>query len=117
MEGSRFCALLNVPAGTTTLSTYQVQQPPGQRAGLTGSPLVGFAAGPLLAVSLVGCVLGTAVGVWWAGRIARGWHLAYTVQNGLDLGQPYTVPGYPTGLNTAPGGTEGPWSPATDDRA
>jgi hypothetical protein len=42
------------------------------------------------------------------------WHLAYTLQNGLDLGQPYTVPGYPTGLNTGPGGTGGPWSPATD---
>jgi hypothetical protein len=42
------------------------------------------------------------------------WHLAYTVQNGLDLGQPYTVPGYPTGLNAGPGGTGGPWSPATD---
>ncbi len=42
------------------------------------------------------------------------WHLAYTLQNGLALGQPYTVPGYPTGLNTGPGGTGGPWSPATD---
>jgi hypothetical protein len=45
---------------------------------------------------------------------AGSWHLAYTLQNGLDLGQPYTVPGYPTGLNTGPGGTGGPWSPATD---
>ncbi len=45
---------------------------------------------------------------------AGSWHLAYTVQNGLDLGQPYTVPGYPPGLNTGPGGTGGPWSPATD---
>ena len=42
------------------------------------------------------------------------WHLAYTLQNGLGLGEPYTVPGYPTGLNTGPGGTGGPWSPATD---
>ena len=39
------------------------------------------------------------------------WHLAYTLQNGLDLGEPYTVPGYPTGINP---GTGGPWSPATD---
>jgi hypothetical protein len=39
------------------------------------------------------------------------WNLAYTLQNGLDLGQPYTVPGYPTGTNAA---TELPWSPATD---
>jgi hypothetical protein len=35
-------------------------------------------------------------------------------KTGLDLGQPYTVPGYPTGLNSGPGGTGGPWSPATD---
>ena len=42
------------------------------------------------------------------------WRLAYTLQNGLDLGQPYTIPGYPTGLNTGPGGGGGPWSPATD---
>ncbi len=42
------------------------------------------------------------------------WKFAYTLQNGLDLGQPYTVPGYPTGLNTGAGGTGGPWSPATD---
>ena len=39
------------------------------------------------------------------------WHLAYTLQNGLDLGEPYTVPGYPTGINPVTGG---PWSPATD---
>jgi hypothetical protein len=39
------------------------------------------------------------------------WQLAYTLQNGLDLGQPYTVPGYPTGDNPAAGL---PWSPATD---
>ena len=45
---------------------------------------------------------------------AGAWQLAYTLQNGLDLGQPYTVPGYPTGLNTGPGGTGDPWSPATD---
>jgi hypothetical protein len=39
------------------------------------------------------------------------WSLAYTLQNGLDLGQPYTVPGYPTGDNAATGL---PWAPATD---
>jgi hypothetical protein len=39
------------------------------------------------------------------------WTLAYTLQNGLDLGQPYTVPGYPTGTNAATGL---PWAPATD---
>jgi hypothetical protein len=31
------------------------------------------------------------------------WNLAYTIQNGLDLGQPYTVPGYPTGTNSVTG--------------
>jgi len=39
------------------------------------------------------------------------WRLAYTLQAGLDLGQPYTVPGYPTGENAATGL---PWTPATD---
>jgi hypothetical protein len=39
------------------------------------------------------------------------WHLAYTLSAGLDLGRPYTVPGYPTGNNPATGL---PWSPATD---
>jgi hypothetical protein len=39
------------------------------------------------------------------------WNLAYTLTTGLNLGQPYTVPGYPTGLNSATGL---PWSPATD---
>ena len=46
------------------------------------------------------------------------WNLAYTLQNGLDLGQPYTVPGYPTGINSGTGpsdpGTGLPWAPATD---
>jgi len=39
------------------------------------------------------------------------WKLAYTLQNGLNLGQPYTVASYPTGNNTATGL---PWAPATD---
>jgi hypothetical protein len=43
------------------------------------------------------------------------WDLAYTIQSGLNLGQPYTVPGYPTGINpTADAGTGLPWAPATD---
>jgi len=37
------------------------------------------------------------------------WNLAYTLINGLNLGQPYTVSGYPTGNNSATGL---PWSPA-----
>lgn len=44
--------------------------------------------------------------------LGRGtWHLAYTLTGGLDLGQPYTVSGYPTGTNPVTGQ---PWSPATD---
>jgi len=39
------------------------------------------------------------------------WHLAYTLSDGLNLGIPYTVPGYPTGDNAATGL---PWSPGTD---
>jgi hypothetical protein len=42
------------------------------------------------------------------------WHLAYTLQNGLNLGVPYIVPAYPTGDNTGPYGTGLPWAPATD---
>jgi hypothetical protein len=38
------------------------------------------------------------------------WNLAYTLQSGLALGQTYTVPGYPTGVNPATGL---PWAPAT----
>lgn len=41
------------------------------------------------------------------------WQLAYTLTNGLDLGVPYTVPGYPTGLNNGTAGTGFPWAPAT----
>ncbi|MGD1070744.1 MAG: hypothetical protein ABSB15_11440 [Bryobacteraceae bacterium] len=32
------------------------------------------------------------------------WTLAYTLQNGLNLGQPYSVPNYPTSLNPATDG-------------
>jgi hypothetical protein len=51
---------------------------------------------------------------WVFDPTMQQWNLAYTLQTGLDLGQPYMVPGYPTGLNTGPGGTGGPWSPAND---
>ncbi|MGH9121258.1 MAG: hypothetical protein ACRDYC_04815, partial [Acidimicrobiales bacterium] len=47
-------------------------------------------------------VLNTATGVW---------SLAYTLRSGLALGQPYSVAGYPTGLNSATGL---PWAPSTD---
>ena len=39
------------------------------------------------------------------------WKLAYTLTGGLDLGAPYPVRGYPTGINPA---TSLPWAPATD---
>ena len=41
------------------------------------------------------------------------WNLAYTLQNGLNLGKPYTVAGYPTGLNNGSDGTGLPWAPST----
>jgi hypothetical protein len=39
------------------------------------------------------------------------WTLVYTLQQGLTLGAPYTVAGYPGGNNSATGL---PWAPATD---
>ena len=39
------------------------------------------------------------------------WVLDYVLQNGLNLGQPYTVPSYPTGTNSV---TSLPWAPAVD---
>ncbi len=48
---------------------------------------------------------------WIFNSNADQWQLAYTIQSGLSLGQPYTVPGYPTGENATTGL---PWSPATD---
>jgi hypothetical protein len=48
---------------------------------------------------------------WVFDSAAGAWRLAYTLQAGLDLGQPYQVPGYPTGVNAA---TNLPWAPATD---
>lgn len=51
---------------------------------------------------------------WVFNQTTQQWQLAYTLQNGLNLGQPYTVAGYPTGDNTAEGGSGLPWAPATD---
>jgi hypothetical protein len=48
---------------------------------------------------------------WVFNSAANEWKLAYTLQSGLNLGKPYTVPGYPTGDNAATGL---PWVPATD---
>jgi len=52
---------------------------------------------------------------WVFDPTTQQWNYAYTLQSGLNLGVPYTVPGgYPTGDNTGPGGTGLPWAPATD---
>lgn len=48
---------------------------------------------------------------WTYNSSAKTWSLAYTLQNGLNLGTPYTVHGYPTGTNAATGL---PWAPAAD---
>ncbi|WP_043286896.1 hypothetical protein [Paraburkholderia oxyphila] len=48
---------------------------------------------------------------WVYNAGTKSWKLAYTLQNGLGLGTPYTVPGYPGGANSATGL---PWAPATD---
>ena len=42
------------------------------------------------------------------------WSLAYTIQAGLKLGVPQTIPNYPTGINSGTAGTNLPWAPATD---
>jgi hypothetical protein len=48
---------------------------------------------------------------WIFNSSTNQWNLAYTLQNGLNLGVPYSPSGYPTGTNSATGL---PWSPATD---
>ena len=48
---------------------------------------------------------------WVYDASSQSWKLAYTLQAGLDLGDPYTVAGYPVGDNSATGL---PWAPATD---
>ncbi len=47
---------------------------------------------------------------WVYNSTSGSWQLAYTLQNGLSLGTPYAVPGYPTGTNAVTGL---PWAPAT----
>jgi hypothetical protein len=48
---------------------------------------------------------------WVFNSTTNSWDLAYTLQNGLQLGTPYTIRHYPTGDNAATGL---PWAPATD---
>jgi hypothetical protein len=54
---------------------------------------------------------------WVLNTTTNTWSLAYTLQAGLDLGVPYTVKNYPTGINPASITTKVPvgvpWSPAT----
>jgi len=48
----------------------------------------------------------------WVFDSATGqWNLAYTIQSGLNLGVPYSIRNYPTGVNAATGL---PWAPVTD---
>jgi hypothetical protein len=55
----------------------------------------------------------TAAGLqkWTFNAATKTWGLSYTLQTGLNLGTPYTIPGYPAGNNAA---TALPWAPATD---
>ena len=48
---------------------------------------------------------------WVFNSTTGAWALAYTLTNGLGLGQAYEVRGYPAGVNA---GTGLPWAPATD---
>jgi hypothetical protein len=48
---------------------------------------------------------------WVFNNATGSWQLGYTLRSGLNLGQPYAVPGYPTGTNPVTGL---PWPPATD---
>jgi hypothetical protein len=48
---------------------------------------------------------------WMFDDSTSTWKLAYVLQAGLNLGVPYTISGYPTGINAATGK---PCSPATD---
>jgi hypothetical protein len=55
---------------------------------------------------------------WVYDATTKTWSMAYVLTNGLDLGTPYTVAGYPTGNNPGSANTSNPdglpWSPATD---
>ncbi|ALL68339.1 Glycerophosphoryl diester phosphodiesterase [Paraburkholderia caribensis MBA4] len=48
---------------------------------------------------------------WVYNSATKSWSLAYTLQNGLDLGTQYAVTGYPMGSNAV---TKLPWAPAAD---
>lgn len=48
---------------------------------------------------------------WIFNSATQQWELKYTLKQGLNLGIPYVVAGYPTGNN---GSATKPWAPATD---
>lgn len=48
---------------------------------------------------------------WVFNHTTNTWQLAYTINSGLGLGEPYAVSGLPSGDNAATGE---PWAPATD---
>jgi hypothetical protein len=48
---------------------------------------------------------------WTFDPTSGAWKLAYVLSAGLNLGVPYTIENYPTGINPSTGL---PWSPATD---
>lgn len=70
----------------------------------------GYTGGPDL-FTHAAAQTGAGLQKWVYSASAKKWTLAYTLQAGLNLGQPYTVQGYPTGSNAATGL---PWTPATD---
>src|SRR5579863_1459131 len=70
----------------------------------------GYTGGPDL-YTHAAAQTGAGLQKWVYNAGAKKWTLAYTLQAGLNLGQQYTVSGYPTGSNTATGL---PWAPATD---
>ena len=55
---------------------------------------------------------------WVYNPTTQTWTMAYVLTNGLNLGVPYTVAGYPTGNNPGSANKSNPdglpWSPATD---
>jgi hypothetical protein len=55
---------------------------------------------------------------WVFDASSKTWKQAYVLTNGLELGTPYTVAGYPKGLNAGSANSSNPdglpWSPATD---
>ena len=75
-----------------------------------GNGTTGKTGAPFYAAAAAQTTAGLQKWVFVSGK----WQMAYALTSGLDLGLPYTVPGYPTGDNSGTGGTGFPWAPATD---